>query len=112
MRYPSKRIDRRAEKRLELSLPITILGHKVKTKNVSPGGVYFEIIAKDNKRFSPGKTIKIEITANTDSFGLPGRMVRLSGIGETVRAAKIHTNRCVEKLGVALKFGEKLELYV
>ncbi len=38
--------ERRAEKRLSLSLPIILLDQKVKSKNISPGGVYFEVITK------------------------------------------------------------------
>ncbi len=56
-----KRIERRAEKRLSLSLPIILLDQKVKTKNISPGGVYFEVTTKDIKNYSPGRVTMVQI---------------------------------------------------
>ncbi len=44
-----KRIERRAEKRLSLSLSIILPDQKVKSKNISPEGVYFEVTTKDIK---------------------------------------------------------------
>ncbi len=51
-----KGCERRAEKRLSLSLPIILIDQKVKSKNISPGGVYFEVITNDIKMYSPGNT--------------------------------------------------------
>ncbi len=110
--YNSNRIERRVEKRLELSLPMTLLGQKVKSKNISPGGVYFEVITNDIKMYSSGKTIKIEVLANTSRPEMPNRTVRLTGVGMVVRANEMEIINDSKRLGIALKFSEKLKVCV
>jgi hypothetical protein len=122
-----KGTEKRFEKRLDISLPITLLDHKVKSKNVSPGGIYFEVITDDVDKYSPGKTIKIEITTNTYTHKISGQIIKVTGIGVITRidklifhpafllsqrAATVQESRRGEKLGVALKFNKKLELSV
>ncbi len=108
----SKRIERRTDKRLELSLPITLLDHKVKSKNISSGGVYLEETADNIEEYSLGKTTAITIVTSVSTPGLPGRTVRLTGVGMIMRIDKIDTNHNGKKFGVALKFSEKLKLNV
>ncbi|MFQ5963257.1 MAG: PilZ domain-containing protein [Candidatus Scalinduaceae bacterium] len=112
MKNAAKGIERRAEKRLELSLPMKLLDNKVKSKNISPGGVYFEVIANDDKCYFTGKTINIEIYTTTSTRGLPSKLIRLTGTGVVVRTEKINSNKHAKGLGVALKFKEKLKLFV
>ncbi len=107
----SKGIERRNEIRLELSLSMMLLDHKVKTKNVSSNGVYFEEMANNIEKYSLGRTIKIEVAANTSTATLSGMVIKLTGIGEIVRTEEINPNRHGTKLGVALKFIEKLKVY-
>ncbi len=59
----SKGIERRAAKRLGLSMPITLQNQKFETKNISSNGVYFEATTSDSdtETYSPGKTYRIEI---------------------------------------------------
>ncbi len=108
----SKEIERRADKRLELSLPITLLDHKVKSKNISSGGVYLEETADNIEEYSLGKTTAITIVTSVSTPGLPGRTVRLTGVGMIIRIDKIDTNHNGKRFGVALKFSERLKLNV
>jgi hypothetical protein len=107
-----KGTERRFGQRLDISLPITLFDHKVKSKNVSPGGIYFEVITDDIEKYSSGNPIKIEITADTSTHEISGQIVKLTGIGVVTRTDKLFFDRHGEKLGVALKFSEKLELTV
>ncbi len=108
----SKGIERRADKRLGLSLPITLLGHKVKSKNIGSGGVYFEETADNIEEYSLGKTTTIKIVTSVSTHGLPGKTVRLTGVGMIMRIVKIDINHNGKKFGVALKFSEKLKLNI
>ncbi len=102
--------ERRSEKRLSLSLPIILIDQKVKSKNISPGGVYFEVITNDIKMYSPGKTIKIEVLVNTSRPEIPNRRVSLTGVGKVVRADEMEIINDSKRLGIALKFGEILRI--
>ena len=112
MLYNSKRIERRAGKRLELSLPMTLLGQKVKSKNISSGGVYFEVITNDIEKYSPGKTSTIEIIVSTSTPTLPQKTVKLTGTGMIIRMDEIEIINQDRKLGVALKFSKNLETFL
>ncbi len=106
-----KRIERRVEKRIELSSPMTLLDQKVKSENISPGGVYFEVITNDIEKYSPGKTSTIEIIVSTSTLTLPKKLVKLTGIGMIIRVDEIEIINQDRKLGVALKFIKKLEIF-
>ena len=112
MQEQLNRIEKRFGQRLDISLPITLFDHKVKSKNVSPGGLYFEVITDDIEKYSPEKPTKVEITADTSTHEISGQIVKLTGIGVVTRTDKLFSDRHGEKLGVALKFSEKLELTV
>jgi hypothetical protein len=103
--------ERRGSGRLACSLPITLHDSRVKSKNISPEGVYFEVTTKDIENYSPGKVIMIEIEFTNSQFGLPERTERLIGFGEVVRVDGIDINNHDKKLGVALKFCEELKVY-
>ncbi len=108
----SKGIERRIDKRLGLSLPITLLNHKVKSKNISSGGVYFEVTADDIEDYSLGKTTTIKIVTSVSTPGLPSKTVRLTGVGMIIRIDRVDINHNGKKFGVVLKFSEKLRLNV
>ncbi len=112
MLYNSNRIERRVGKRLELSLPMTLFGQKVKSKNISPGGVYFEVITNDIEKYSPGKTSTIEIIVSTSTALFPQETVKLTGTGMIIRVDEIESINQDKKLGVALKFIKKLETFL
>ncbi len=104
--------ERRGSGRLECLLPITLLDSEVRSKNISPEGVYFEVTTKDIENYSPGKVIMIEVEFTNSQFGLPEeRTYRLIGFGEVVRVDGIDINNHDKKLGVALKFCEELKVY-
>lgn len=106
----SKKIENRSYTRLELSLPLTLLNHKVKTKNISPGDAYFEVVTNNIGLFPPGKMVKFEILAKTSTLRLPSGMIRLAGSGIIARNEEISNDQHGKKLGVALVFTEKLEI--
>ncbi len=122
-----KGTEKRFDKRLEISLPIRLLDDNVISKNISPGGIYFEVITDDIEKYSPGKIITIEITASTTTHEISNQIIKLTGIGVITRIDKLFSNpaflhrggtlrkqegRRGEKFGVALKFSNKLELSV
>ncbi|MHC4181853.1 MAG: PilZ domain-containing protein [Planctomycetota bacterium] len=112
MQEQLNRIEKRFEKRLDISLPITLLDSKAISKNVSPGGIYFEVVTDDIEKYFPGKSTKVEITATTSTHEISGQVVKLTGIGVVTRTDKLFSDRHGEKLGVALRFNKKLNLVV
>jgi hypothetical protein len=103
-------IERRADKRLAHSLQITLLDHKVNSENVSPSGVYFEVVTNNVEPFSIGRTVKFEMLAKDHTPVSLGRAIRLAGSGKIVRNNKIDNNQNNKKFGIALTFNEKLEV--
>ncbi|MFQ5713192.1 MAG: hypothetical protein ACE5GU_04115 [Candidatus Scalinduaceae bacterium] len=103
----SKGIERRVDKRLEIALPIKLLNHEVKSKNISPGGVYFEETADNIEEYSLGETTMIKIVTSVSNPGLPSKTVELTGIGMVMRIDKIDSHHKDKKFGVALKFSER-----
>ncbi|ODS30452.1 MAG: hypothetical protein SCARUB_04433 [Candidatus Scalindua rubra] len=80
-----KGIERRSDNRLDLSLPIKLLGHNAKSKNISSSGVYLEVETDVAEQFSPGKKITLEITANIYTPWLPSKTVRFTTKGVILR---------------------------
>ncbi len=107
MTASSKGIERRVDKRFELSLPITLFDREVKSKNISPGGDYFEETVDNIKEYSLGETTMIKIVTSISKPGLPSKTVELTGIGMIVRIDKIDARHKGKKFGVALKFSER-----
>jgi hypothetical protein len=101
-----KRTERRVDKRLERPLQITLLDHKVNLENISPGGVYFEVVTDNIELFSLGRTVEFEILAKTYTPVSPSGTIRLKGSGKIIRNNKIGN----ERYGIALTFSEKLEI--
>ncbi len=102
--------ERRANKRLELALVIKLLDHEAMSRNISPGDAYLEVVTHNVDKFSPGKMMEIEVSTVVSQIGLPERTVRLYTKGDIVRTDIINNNEHETKLGVALKFNEKLKL--
>jgi hypothetical protein len=105
-----KRTERRGDKRLERPLQITLLDHKVNSGNISPGGVYFEVVTDNIELFSLGRTLEFEILAKTCTPVSPSGMIRLKGSGKIIRNNKIGNKQYDKKYGIALTFSEKLEI--
>ena len=104
--------ERRFSRRLELRLPVVILNQKVESKNISSTGVYFETSTDNYHLFQLGKTVSLEIVANTSLSMLPSKTVKLSGNGTIIRNAKLDDNPQTKKLGIALSFEKKLRIFV
>ncbi len=110
-----KGIERRSDKRLELSLPIKLLGHEGKSKNISSSGVYLEMETDVVELFSAGKKITLEITANIYTPWLPSKTVRFTGKGVILRANTVEgtendSEKRTKRLGIALNFIERLKV--
>ncbi len=111
---PNKEIhyDKRINERLDLTLQILLLGYEGETKNISASGVYFEVITRNQKPFFPGTNIEVKINIVITTPGLEGRGIEIMGSGFVVRN---ETKDCTvqgNKLGVALKFDDKLNILV
>ncbi len=104
--------ERRFFARLKRPLPITLLDSKVKPKNISPEGVYFEVTTKDIEDYSLGKVIMVEVEFTDSKFAPPERTDKFIGFGEVVRVEGIDISNHDKKLGVALKFSEELKVCV
>lgn len=86
---------KRADERIELALPITLLDYKGKTENISSNGIYFIVPEDENvDKFPLGTEARIDLVATTK--------------GVVVRNDKRNGGHA-SSLGVALKFDEKLE---
>jgi hypothetical protein len=101
-----KRTERRGDKRLEHPLQITLLDYKVNLENISPGGVYFEVVMDNIELFPLGRTVEFEILAKTYTPMSPSGTIRLKGRGKIIRNNKTGN----KKYGIALRFSEKLEI--
>jgi hypothetical protein len=111
--YFSKGIERRVDNRLELSLPITLLDHRVRSQNISSGGLYFIVTSDDIEAYSPGNTSPVEVVTSVSTPGLPSKSIKLTGSGIIIRVDKIDINHNNgKKFGVALKFSERLKISV
>ena len=102
--------DRRADIRQDLSLQITLPGHKAETINISATGVYFEVLTNDIEAFSTGTIIPIQIEASAITPGFKAREINLKGDGEIVRHDIKDELPHGHRLGVAMKFEERLDL--
>ncbi|GJQ60838.1 MAG: hypothetical protein D8M57_08265 [Candidatus Scalindua sp. AMX11] len=105
-----KGLERRLQGRLELSLFILLPNQKVKSKNISSAGVYFEIVTEYSKGFCLGKSVTFEIVAETTSTMFPLRTIRLSGSGKVIRKTPIGSSLHKKVWGVAVRFDERLEI--
>ena len=113
-----KDIEHRVSKRKDLTLQILLPDQEsevisiISIINISAGGVYFEVITSDIKAFSLGTTIPIEINAPTSTSGLEERDVRLKGKGSVVRNEIKNVTSRGNRLGVALEFKEKFDIFL
>ena len=105
-----KGTERRVDKRLEHPLQITLLDHKVNTGNISPGGVYFEVVTDNIELFSLGKNVEFEMLTKSFIPVSPSKTIRLTGSGKIIRNNKIGNKQYGKKYGIALTFSEKLEI--
>ena len=106
----SKGLEKRTDRRLELSLPILLSCHIVQSKNISSTGVYFEVVTDTSKRYYIGQGVDFEIDAKTTTLLLPSKKIRLRGNGTIVRKTLIKSSRHNKVWGIALRFNEKLEI--
>jgi hypothetical protein len=103
--------ERRTEKRVERSLQMTFSGCVVKTKNISPGGVYFEIITNNGENYQLGKEIKVYIEGIYSEPVLTETRVWVTVSGVIVRIDDKGSINHHKNLGVALKFGNKPDVF-
>ena len=110
MTVEEKEADKRHNTRLDLSLEISLPNQNGKTVNISASGVYFEVITNDIDAFNLGTTLPVKIAAMTNTPGSQERKIKLNGDGCVVRSdIKEVTNRG-NKLCIALKFKDTLNI--
>ena len=104
--------DKRINERLDLALQILLLDHEGETKNISASGVYFEVITKKQGTFIPGTKITVQINVVITTPGLDGSGIKIKGSGFIVRSETKDVTVRGNRLGVALRFDEKLDIVV
>ncbi len=104
--------DKRLNERLNLALQISLIDHKGETENISASGVYFEVITKKREAFFPGTIIAVQINVIITTPGLEGRGIKITGRGFVVRNDIKDVTLRGDRLGIALKFDEKLNILV
>ncbi len=105
-----KDTDKRANTRLDLSLEILLPDQNGWTINVSPGGVYFEIITKNMDAFAIGTTLPVQIAASTTALGFEDRKIKLDGNGRVVRNDIKEVTNYGNRLCIALQFKDTLSI--
>ncbi|MDR4506005.1 MAG: hypothetical protein MRK01_14625 [Candidatus Scalindua sp.] len=107
----AKKIEKRTDTRLELSLPITLSVDpelELLSKNICAGGVSFDVNTDQLESFPLGKIIKIEIVAKIPTPRLPEKTVTLVGNGLVIR---INRQDITKKIWcIALQFTETLKV--
>lgn len=106
--------ERRTSERLERQLPISLLshGHSVKLRNISPEGIYFEVITDDIENYSLGNEIMVYVEALNFKSLETKENVCITGFGKVIRVDEIDITNHDKKLGIALKFCGELKVYV
>lgn len=102
--------DKRNNARLDLSLEISLPNQNGKTINISASGVYFEVITNDMDAFAIGTILPIKIAAITTTPGFEERKIKLSGNGCVVRSDIKEVTSRGNKLCIALKFNDTLNI--
>lgn len=107
----AKKIEKRTDTRLELSLPITLFVDpktELLSTNISAGGISFDIKRDKLESFPLGKIIKLEIVAKIPTPRLPEKTVILVGNGLVIRIGRRETTK--KRWSVALQFTETLKV--
>ena len=104
--------EHRTSERMNLALQISVPGQDGKTINISASGVYFEVVTSDLSGFAPGVIIPIEINAVTNTPGCNERNVKLHGKGFVVRNDIKNVTSHGNRLGVALEFKDKFNIFL
>ncbi len=106
----NKGVERRANKRLNLSLRLSICDIDAETKNISSTGVYFEVISDCVDIFSLGRKILFQVAADTTTNGLVKMRINFCGNGIIIRSSMIKSIEDRYLLGIAVEFVRKLDV--
>jgi hypothetical protein len=107
-----KRPNRRASERIDFESLILLTGQEGMILNISSNGVYFEVVTSSIDAFLPGTTTPIEINAVTSTPGCNERKLRFRGKGSIVRNDIKDITSRGNRLGVALEFEAKLDIFL
>jgi hypothetical protein len=102
--------DKRANTRLDLSLEISLPDQNGRTINISPSGVYFEVITNNIDAFAIGTILSVQIAASTTTPGFEDRKIKLDGNGRIVRNDIKEVTNYGNKLCIALQFKSILSI--
>ncbi len=112
MAYKKKFNDKRINERMSLASRILLLDYEGEIKNISAGGVYFEIITQKKGAFFPGTILPVQINVVITTPGLAGKGIKIKGNGFVVRSEIKGVTGLGNRLGVALKFDKKLNIVI
>ncbi len=110
MLIKEKDADKRANVRLNLSLDISLPDQSGRTINVSPNGVYFEVITKNIDAFALGTNLSVQIVTFAKTPGFEDRKIKLDGSGRIVRYDIKEVTNYGNKLCIALQFKDTLSI--
>ena len=102
--------DKRTNTRLDLSLEISLPDQNGRTINISPSGVYFEVITNNIDSFAIGTILPVQIAASTTTTGFEDRKIKLDGNGRIVRNDIKEVTNYGNKLCIALQFKSTLSI--
>jgi len=102
--------DKRTNTRLDLSLEISLPDQNGRTINISPSGVYFEVITNNIDSFAIGTILPVQIAASTTTPGFEDRKIKLDGNGRIVRNDIKEVTNYGNKLCIALQFKSTLSI--
>lgn len=105
-----KKFNRRADRRFDLPLLLSLYDRDAEAKNISATGVYFEVITDRIDTFTIGTKISFLITANTTTQGLGTIKINFYGNGIIIRSNIKNITRNGNQIGVGVEFVEKLNI--
>ena len=105
-----KKFDRRADRRFDLPLLLSLYDRDVETMNISATGVYFEVTTDGIDTFTPGSKVSFLITAYTTTQGLGTMKINFYGNGIIIRSNIKNITSDGNQMGVGVEFMEKLNI--
>lgn len=101
--------ERRANKRLNASLPLMLPTGKAYTENISAGGIYFELETSIAEQYPVGEKIPVWVHASYGSNANVSQQLWLFVNAIVVRKEKARCETQSDRWGVGLMFSGKLD---
>ncbi|MCP4269659.1 MAG: PilZ domain-containing protein [Candidatus Brocadiaceae bacterium] len=104
------KLDRRAGRRFDLQLLLSLYDRDVETKNISATGVYFEVVTDCINTFTPGSRVSFLLTVDTTTQGSGTIRINYYGNGIIVRNNIRNVTSDGNQMGVGVEFVDKLNI--